>query len=165
MITPFNLNNQTQLDAGLKIIDTLSKHRTRLNDELIAATKLDSATMQRALIALAELKLIVQLPSREWMLATASATAGRKFREAQSFASNLNSAVRTTSRRQLEQDNDDDDAQIAGRRLGSDKDYTTLANAWKEMDIFAAGRDGTLGQMLAAPPVVEEKTRKSKAQS
>jgi hypothetical protein len=159
MITPFNLSNQSQLDAGLKIIDTLSKHRTRLNDELLSATKLDSATMQRALIALSELKLVVQLPSREWMLATASATAGRKFRESQSFASSISTTVRTSSRRQIEQDNDDDDAQIAGRRLGSDKDYYALANVWKEMDIFAAGRDGTLAQVLAAPPV-EEKTRK-----
>jgi cell division septum initiation protein DivIVA len=159
MITPFNLNNQTQLDAGLKIIDTLSKHRTRLNDELIAATKLDSATMQRALIALAELKLIVQLPSREWMLATASATAGRKFREAQSFASNLNSAVRTTSRRQLEQDNDDDDAQIAGRRLGSDKDYTTLAKKWTSSQPGATVR---LDKCLLRHPLLKKKRASQK---
>jgi hypothetical protein len=161
MITPFNLGNQSLLDAGLKIIDTLSKHRTRLNDEMLVATKLDSATMQRALIALSELKLVVQLPSREWMLATASATAGRKFRESQSFASSVTGSVRATSRRQLEQDNDDDDAQIAGRRIGSDKDYYALANVWKEMDIFAAGRDGTLSEnAIPVPTQAEEKPRK-----
>jgi hypothetical protein len=154
MVTIPNTNNQSQLDAGLKIIDTLSKHRTRLSDELVAATKLDSATLQRALIALSELKVIVQLPSREWMLATASATAGRKFRESQSFATAIVTSTRSSSRRSVDHDNDDDDAQIAGRRLASDKDHHALASVWKEMDIFAPARDAT--------PSDDEKARKAK---